>query len=292
MSCNIYIYRLHHGYKFLLVPGNSIHDEEHNLSGFLYPEIVRTNPIVILHHTEYNVTEWQIDGLVHKYMHEHGIENVRGGRYKRWELSEAEKDEISSAIKFFAFELDEQKKRLDKLYEYKQMNNDVTSLKNSLHTYETLAKERQRFRINRDIIYELNWLISIIESPVDKFIPIWNRYYTLTDNLSRVYKQFEREIEGARDKIDKIHATHNNCVNCELIYSKPYTFFDRRVILSERETTNYSRESDSSLDVVVKLFELAIYSLINREDEIVFEMDCFDVQALKDRLFIAETQLN
>ena len=275
----------------MLVPGNSIHDEEHHLSAFLYPEIVRTNPIAILHHTEYNATEWQIDGLVHKYMHEHGIENVRGGRYKRWALTEAEKDEISNAIKFFAFELDEQENRRDKFREYREMNNDATSLKNSLYSYETLAKERERFRINRDIIYELNWLVSIIETPVEKFIPVWNRYYILMDNLSRVYKQFEREIEGARDKIDKIHATHDDCVNCELIFSKPYIFFDRRVILSERQNTNYRRESDLSLNVVLKLFELAIYSLINREDEIVFEMDYFNTQALEDRLFIAETQI-
>lgn len=288
--CNIYIYRLQNGYKFLMVPGFSIHDEEHNLSAFLYPEIVRTNPIVTLHHIEYNVIDWQIDGLVHKYMHEHGVENIRGGRYKHWELTEAEKDEISNAIKFFAFELNEQKNRRDKFSNYAKIaNDDIASIKKSIHLHNTLTKDRERFRINRDIIYELNWLISIIETPVDKFIPIWDRYYALMDNLSRVYKQFDREVDGARDQINKIHAMYNNCVNCELIFTKPYTFFDRRVIPSERQNTKYSRESDSScLDNVFKVFELSIYSLINREDEIIFDLGLINLSELNDRLFIAE----
>lgn len=281
--CNIYIYRLQNGYKFLMVPGFSIHDEEHNLSAFLYPEIVRTNPIVTLHHIEYNVIDWQIDGLVHKYMHEHGVENIRGGRYKHWELTEAEREEISIAIKFFAFDLDEQKSERDRFNEYKQMNNDATSLKNALYKHETLAKDRERYRIDRNIIYELNWLVSIIKNPVEKFLPISDRYYALMTALSNVFKQFEREIEDAREKIQII---------CELVYSKPYTFFDCRVIPSERKHSKYKYEEDTMLDAVLKGFELAIYTLINREDETIFEIEYFNVQELKDRLFIAETQTN
>jgi hypothetical protein len=266
-----------------MVPGFSIDDEEHNLSAFLYPEIVRTNPIVTLHHIEYNVIDWQIDGLVHKYMHEHGVENIRGGRYKHWELTEAEREEISIAIKFFAFDLDEQKSERDRFNEYKQMNNDATSLKNALYKHETLAKERERYRIDRNIIYELNWLVSIIKNPVEKFLPISDRYNALMTALSNVFKQFEREIEDAREKIQII---------CELVYSKPYTFFDCRVIPSERKHSKYKYEEDTMLDAVLKGFELAIYTLINREDETIFEIEYFNVQELKDRLFIAETQTN
>ena len=283
--CNIYIYRLQHGYKFLMVPGFSIHDEDHNSSAFLYPDIVQTNPIVILHHTEYNVMDWQIDGLVHKYMHEHGIENIRGGRYKHWELTEAEKDEISNAIKFFTFDFDEQKSKRDKYCEYVKMNNDITSLKNALYKHETFMKERERYRIDRNIIHELNWLVSIIKNPVDKFLPISHRYNDLMTALSKVFKQFVREFEDAREKMQLI---------CELVYSKPYTFFDCRVIPSERKHSKYKYEEDTMLDAVLKGFELAIYTLINREDETIFEIECFNIQELKDRLFIAytETQTN
>ncbi len=109
------------------------------------------------------------------------------------------------------------------------------------------------------------------------------------NNLSRVYKQFDREVDEARDQINKIHAMYKNCVNCELIFTKPYTFFDRRVIPSERQNTKYSRESDSScLDNVFKVFELSIYSLINREDEIIFDLGIINLPELNDRLFIAE----
>ena len=275
---NIYVYKLQHGEKFLLCPHSADNENvEDNFSAFLYQEIVQINPISELDHViKYSYADWQIDGLVHKYMHEHGIENVRGGRYKSWVLSEAEREEISSAIKFFAFDLDEQKSKRDVFCKYSQMNNDITSLKNALYKHETFTKERERYRIDRNIIHELNWLVSIIKNPVEKFLPISHRYNALMTALSNVFKQFEREIEDARDKII-----------CELVFSKPYTFFDCRVVPSEREHSNYNYENDTVLDAVLKGFELAIYTLINREDETIFEIDYFNVQEIRDRLFIA-----
>jgi hypothetical protein len=104
--------------------------------------------------------------------------------------------------------------------------------------------------------------------------------------LSNVFKQFEREIEDARDKMQMII--------CELVFSKPYTFFDCRVIPSEREHSNYKYENDTMLETALKGFELAIYTLINREDETIFEINDFNVQEIRDRLFIAnmESQTN
>jgi hypothetical protein len=285
---NIYVYKLKHGEKFLLCPHSADNENvEDNFSAFLYQEIVQINPIYELDHVvKYSYAHWQIDGLVHKYMHEHGIENVRGGRYKSWVLSEAEREEISSAIKFFAFDLDEQKSKRDVFCKYSQMNNDITSLKNALYNHDTLMKERERYRIDRDIIHELNWLVSIIKNPVEKFLPINPRYNALMTALSNVFKQFEREIEDARDKMQNII--------CELVFSKPYTFFDCRVIPSEREHSNYNYENDTMIEAALKGFELAIYTLINREDETIFEINDFNVQEIRDRLFIAnmESQTN
>ncbi len=279
---NIYIYKLKHGEKFLLCPHSANNENvEQNLSAFIYQEIVRDNPILELDHTVMeSCADWQVDALVHTYMHKHGIDNVRGGRYKSWTLSDVEKEEISKTIKYYAFELEEQKSKRDRFYEYSQMNNDITSLKNAIAVYETLCETRRSYQIDRSIIHELNWLLSIIQTPEKKFLSIIERYNSLMVALGNVFKQFEREIPDAKNKLEtKI---------CELVFSKPFTFFDCRVIPSEREHSNYNFESDTAIGDVVKGFELAIYTLINREDEIIFEMEQIDIEELRDRLFIAE----
>jgi hypothetical protein len=256
---------------------------EQNFSAFLYQEIVRDNPRLELDHfVMESCVDWQVDALVHTYMHQHGIENVRGGRYKSWTLSDTEKEEISDAIKYYAFELEEQKSKRERFHKYLQMNNDITSLKNAILVYETLCETRRSYQIDRSIIHELNWLLSVIQTPEKKFLRIIERYNSLMVALGNVFKQFEREIPDAKSKLD--------VPICELVFSKPFTFFDCRVIPSEREHSNYNFESDTAIGDVVKGFELAIYTLINREDEIIFEMEQIDVQELRDRLFIAETR--
>lgn len=279
---NIYIYKLKHGEKFLLCPHSANNENvEQILSAFLYQEIVRDNPIFELDHTVMeSCVDWQVDALVHTYMHKHGIENVRGGRYKSWTLSDVEKEEISKAIKYYAFELEDQKSKRDRFYEYSQMNNDITSLKNSIVKYERLCEKRRLYQIDRSIIYELNWLLSVIKNPEKKFLPIVERYNSLMVALRNVFIQFEREIPDAKSKLE--------VPICELVFSKPFTFFDCRIIPSEREHSSYNFDSDTAIGDVVKGFELAIYTLINREDEIIFEMEEIDIEELRDRLFIAE----
>lgn len=280
---NIYIYKLRDGDKFLLSPHFATHVDDNvevQMSAFLYQEIVETNPIKSFHHVEEGLLGWQVDAFVHTYMHRYGIENVRGGRYKRWALTDAQKDEISNAIKFFAFDLGDLRIKINKYCEYVKMNDDEVALKNKIHSYELLAKERQRFAIDRDIVFELNWLQRIIQTPIEKFLEVQIRYSTLMQDLSKVFRQFEREIEDARDKLPNKNI-------CPLVFSKPYTFFDCRVIPTEREHTNYKIGEDVLLSDVIKSFELAIYTLINREDEIAFETESVDIQELRDRLFIA-----
>ena len=318
---NIYIYKLRDGDKFLLCPHFTTHVDDNvevQMSAFLYQEIVETNPIASFHRVEEGLLGWQVDAFVHTYMHRYGIENVRGGRYNRWDLTDAQKDEISDAIKFFAFDLGDQEIKINKYCEYVKMNDDEVTLKNKIHSYELLAKDRQRFAIDRNIIFELNWLQRIIETPVEKFLEVQIRYTTLMQALSKVFAQFEREIEDATCKLPNKNI-------CALVFSKPYTFFDCRVIPSEREHGYYTLEDskrhvfnlqgsgtsedlkqstpavcgfksspvykvdeDVLLPDVIKAFELAIYTLINREDEISFEMESIDIEELRDRLFLRE----
>jgi hypothetical protein len=133
-------------------------------------------------------------------------------------------------------------------------------------------------------------LIDIVtKHPLDKFFLHSGRYYKLMNDLSIVYQQFHRVVEEAEDLSNQIHKLYNHCATCPLIYHRPYTFFDGRVIPSEREHTGYAYETDKSLECVIKLFELSIYYLINREDEVLFDLGLIDLQENKDRLFIAQS---
>jgi hypothetical protein len=257
------------------------------LDACLYQEIVANNPIVCLEEIEFDVREWQVDAFVHLQMHKHGIEQVRGGRYRNIVLSNSEKDEISNAIKFFAYDLLEQEARKVKFQEFMQEPLDADLINQNIQTYLKAEDIRKRFEINRGIIDELDWLLQIIKTPDQHFVSrVSGRYSKLMRDLGNVYEHFLKETDNATQLVKTI--VKPDVPVCELYFQRPYTFFDKRVILEEREYGKYDCESDAILPIVIKVFELAIYTLINREDEAIFERDLIDLQENRDKLFIKE----
>jgi hypothetical protein len=287
MQYNIYVYELNNG-KYLLYP-RVISNYDNFCAGeaaFVYQEIVKNNPIKRLIHTENGLKAWQIDAFVHTYMHNYGIENVRGGRYNTLELSK--KEEISKAIKYYTYGLEEQEQRVYQYYEYiDTIVHDPDNYKEKINYYEKTDMERKRFEIDRSIIYDLNWLVRSIETGVDKFFEIKDDYYKLMERLSLIYKQYLCVMEDAQSKIDGLSKGL-----CKLFFEKPYVFFDGRIIQRERDMHNYDFKSDKQLEQVIKVFELAIYSLINREEELYFDLNQIRINENKDKLFILENQIN
>lgn len=287
MQYNIYVYELKDG-KYLLYP-RVISNYDNFCAGeaaFVYQEIVKNNPIKRIIHTHNGLDAWQIDAFVHTYMHNYGIENVRGGRYNTLELSE--KEEISKAIKYYTYGLEEQEQRVYQYYEYiDTIVHDPDNYKEKINYYEKTDMERKRFEIDRSIIYDLNWLVRSIETGVDKFFEIKDEYYKLMERLSLIYKQYLSVMEDAQSKIDGLAKGL-----CKLFFEKPYVFFDGRIIQREREMHNYDFKADKQLEQVIKVFELAIYSLINREEELYFDLNQIRINENKDKLFILENQIN
>jgi hypothetical protein len=286
MQYNIYVYELNNG-KYLLYPRVISNYDNFciNEAGFVYQEIVRNNPIKRLVHTQERLESWQIDAFVHSYMHNYGIENVRGGRYNTLELQN--KQEISEAIKFFTYGLQEQEQRVYQYYDcIDTIVYDPENYRDKINYYEKTDMERKRFEIDRTIIYDLNWLVRSIETGVDKFFEIKDEYYKLMDRLSLVYKQYLSVTEDAESKIDGLSEG-----SCKLFFEKPYVFFDGRIIKREREIYKYDYKSDKQLEQVIKVFELAIYSLINREEELYFDLNQVRLRENNDKLFILENQL-
>jgi hypothetical protein len=290
MQYNIYVYELKDG-KYLLYPRVISNYDNFciNEAAFLYQEIVKNNPIMRLTHTQNCIEAWQIDAFVHTYMHNYGIKNVRGGRYNTLELSE--KEEISEAIKYFSYGLEEQEKRVFQYYEYiDTMVYDPDNYREKINYYEKTDMERKRFEIDRTIIYDLNWLIRNIEKDVGNFFEINDEYYKLMNQLSLIYKQYLNVVEDAQSKIDGLCKYYNDI--CNIFFDKPYVFFDKRIIPREREMHKYDYKLDKQLECVIKVFELAIYSLINREEELIFDLNQIPINKIKDQLFILENQIN
>jgi hypothetical protein len=258
-----------------------------NFDACLYQDIVVNNPIICLEEIEFDVRAWQVDAFVHLQMHKHGLEHVRGGRYRNLVLTDSEKEEISNAIKFFAYDLLEQDARKDKFQALMCENIDKDVVERNIQTYLRNEEIRKRFEINRGIIEELEWLQEIIKTPETKFVfRISTRYYKLMNDLGNVYEHFLKEIDNAHELIKTI--VNPDLPICELYLQRPCTFFDSRVILEERERGNYEYETDQLLSIMIKVFELAIYTLINREDEAIFERDLINLQENKDKLFIKQ----
>jgi hypothetical protein len=257
-----------------------------NECAFVYQEIVENNQIIATEYVKENVASWEIDAFIQTYMCRHGIDNVRGGRYNKKTLSDAAKDEISNAIKYFTFGLDNQNKRGKIYHEYEKNIDSEEIYRENIQKYEKLNSERMRYEINRNVVYDINWLSRIIENEVSDFFEINDKYDNIMNQLSTIYKQYLNVIEDAREQIDMIHLQYNNCVKCENLFTVPNLFFDSRVIKRERTLNKYNCKTDKSLICVIKIFELVIYSLINREDEEIFELNQINLQENKDKLFI------
>ena len=112
------------------------------------------------------------------------------------------------------------------------------------------------------------------------------------DRLSAVYEQYINSDEEAQEKVDSIHKLYGDCAKCKIFFQTPYTFFDCRVIQEERDRNKYNYKSDVQLRCVLSVFELAMYSLINREDEFIFDINQMGIKEIRDKLFILEYQLD
>lgn len=294
MKYNIYVYELKDG-KQLLFPKVELDNDVFGINecAFVYQEIVRNNPIVRVNHIQEGVESWQIDAYVHTYMRKCGIDNVRGGRYKTLELSESTKSEISEAIKFFSYGLEEQQQRICQYHDCREnIQHGINYYRECINTYEKLDLERKKYEIDRTIAYDLNWLNRIVAKGGVNFFEIKDKYDKLMTTLSNIYDQYLHVVEDAQDNINRMHELYENCAKCEVFYKTPYTFFDSRVIQEERDHNKYNYESDIAFKCVISIFEMAIYSLINREDELIFDLKQILLQDAKDKLFILEYQLN
>jgi uncharacterized protein (UPF0305 family) len=300
---DVYVYKLTNG-KYLLYPAlicndNCEHDESYKECAFLYNDFLRNTKIESLEKIKTNIEAWQIDGLVHLYMHLFGIENVRGGQYSATILSDETKEAISQSIKYFTDGLDEDRGQIEKYYTYANtIVFDYDSIDSQYVAYKNLEQRRDNYKVNRNLLNELDWLKRIIETPVERFFDVKERYYELIDNLRAIYKKYLQTFEDTAPKIASVYCVYQpffveNPMVGELVESQlsnPITFLDSRVIFSER--SKYRLDFCPKDQLFLDIFSMMIYTFINREDEIIFDMSQIDIQRIEALRKIREIDLS
>jgi hypothetical protein len=293
---DVYIYRLTNG-TYVIYPAIDAVNPE-NECRFVFWEWFGCADIECLVLIRQNVEAHQIDGIVHQSMHEHGIEKVRGGRYVARHLADSVKETISESIKYFTYEAEKNTTVAKKYTAAAITDIDANLVEVQYKIYNELETQCKNCAIDRCLVEELEWLAEIMREPVRPFFEIQERYYCLMKELGRLYQKYIETVEDAPRLIGTIykkHSEHIETMGFVLIVEEqlrnPILYFDSRVIWEERMrgTVAFNPRDELVLDI----FTLVIYTFINREDELLFEMSYIDIEHIRNMnrvMLIKQTQ--
>lgn len=279
---DVYIYRLTNG-TYVIYPAIESNNPE-NECKFVYWDWFGCADIECLVLIHQNVEAHQIDGIVHQYMHEHGIERVRGGKYAARHLDDSVKEYISGSIKYFTYEAEKSAKTAQKYTSLTDIDKNLIEAQYKI--YNELDRQRKHCEIDRCLIDELEWLAEIVKTPVRRFFDIETRYYRLMKELGRLYEKYIEMVDDAPRLISTIykkHSKHIETMGLVLIVEEqlrnPVLYFDSRVIWEERMRGMPLFNPRDEL--VLDIFTLIVYTFINREDEMLFEMSHIDIEHIR-----------
>ncbi len=259
----VFVFELHNG-KYLLCP--STDDCTALECMFMYAREQSSIARLVTTHT--NIESWQIDGLVHLYMHKYGMNNVIGGSYQRYNLESSTSDKIKFIVNGLE-ELNARKEKCRKLL-IQDLSADFIS---QIHMYNNLVMLKDQYHLDRSIIDDLSWLSDLIVNGT--YTPDnYNRYDKLMNNLAQICNR----------------AYKLGIVKNSYYFPYPRVYFDSRVLPYERSAWNYNYQLDTELKQVMSTCELAIYTMINREDELLYDIEKIDIDTMKDKLLLQQLQ--
>lgn len=252
---------------------------------FIYFDWFRDDATIECQYAVYKNVEWhQIDGIVHQYMHMYGIAHVRGGKYKSEFLTDAERDSISDSIKYFTSDADELASHAHKYTS--MLPNDIANQMPQIEAdgtkYVLLGQKLCEYSINRQLVNDLDWLTSIIRNPVTRFFDIQSRYYRLIQDLRSIYVRYTETFDNAPQSIVSVynkyrqHFGTGEIMIAEEQLRNPVLYFDSRIIWEERQRN--PQDFNHRDELILDIFSLMIYTFINREDEIKFDMSQIDIK--------------
>lgn len=210
------------------------------------------------------VPHTQIDGMVIFWMSKEGIDHVRGGSFADPVLSDSTKEYISKQIKYMNYDLEKNDMYIKKLQDpidisFSLLPQQIEKCKN------TQCKIEKYYPVVS--IENLEWLRNMIDTSLSgtwKFAQIIDKYNALMKQMATLYKQYKDfTVDADVQWVEDVP-----------YLSSPHIYFDARVIPEER--ARYTRDDKDA--EVFKTYELMIYTLINRTDEMKFDIQDFDIE--------------
>ena len=205
------------------------------------------------------VKQTEIDGLVIQWMSQEGIDHVRGGSFIDTVLSDATKEYISRQIKYMNYDLEKNDGIIKRLRGLTDISfSDLSNMHQEICKCKNIQEQINQY-YPAVSIEDLNWLRAKVDTSL---AGEWkDKYNELMRNLTTLYKQYKEYQKFHNDEV-----TH---MIDEVPYlSSPHMYFD----VSRRST---GEEKD---DEVFKTYETLIYTLLNRTDELKFDIQDFDLE--------------
>jgi hypothetical protein len=184
----------------------------------------------------------------------------------------------------------------------------IDNYKSQIQMYENLIELKNQYHIDRSIIGEFGWLQSLIingpefngsagrtegstgrteGSTAREQSSLGGNAARERSSLAWKTKTFKGDYTKKYD-YDRYNTLMNNlaqicqkAISYGIIEKKYYTYnphllFDSSIFWYERQIINIEPE--------LKIFEQAIYTLINREDELLFDIEQIDIDTIRDKL--------
>ncbi len=290
----VYVYKMTNG-NFVVYPATIKTDSPELECQFIYFDWFRDDATIECQIAVYKNVEWHyIDGIVHQYMRMYGMAHVRGGKYKTEFLTDAERDNISDSIKYFTNDVDELANRAHK---YSTMLPDdiakqMPQIEADRARYAMLEQKLCEYSINRKLVDDLEWLADMIRSPVARFFDIQTRYYRLIQDLRSIYLRYMETFDNAQQTISTVYNKYRpyfgtgEFMIAEEQLRNPILYFDSRVIWEERQRSPLDFNHRDQL--ILDIFSLIIYTFINREDEVKFDLEQIDIEHIKSMFRIRD----
>jgi hypothetical protein len=224
----------------------------------------------------------EADYYVKRYMLFYGIENVRGGSYMNKEIQPDVYKFLENELLLDSIEIDEDSDIFSQIYyKYSQYNerqlekekeflkNQIDYMNSKQTFYDSLCNSLKihnlSFSIRQDIFTELDWMKNIIHS--NSFEKLDNiqiyRYRTILKIFEQIKKTFLKLNEKLPD-LEPIIFLQNPCTIFD-------TFYYHRLNIPEftdKQVENLMEVADS----VLSKFEYMSYFIINRMDEIEYDL--------------------
>jgi hypothetical protein len=224
----------------------------------------------------------EVDYYVKRYMLYYGIYNVRGGSYMNNEIQPDVYKFLENELLLDSIEIDEDSDIFSQIYyKYSQYNeiqlrkendflkNQIDYMKSKQIFYDSLCNSlkihNSNFSIRQDIFTELDWMKNIIHS--NSFEKLENTQIYRYRTILKIFEQIKKTFLILNEKLPDFEPI--------LFLQNPSTIFDSFFYHRDKMRAFAHKQVENLIevaDLVLSKFEYMSYFIINRMDEIEYDL--------------------